>query len=243
MISPKVFSPNENSNFKMVEDLLTPKECETLIFEEIKKTIPEPIYYQIISFINNLYLKLKKPNGQINYEKNGLKDEEIDNKFYIKINNNLIDENKSLNIKIKELEKKLKEKDIIINENESKNETLNKIINEFKNIKDKDSYIEKYLKEKEKNEEIKKAIPFDINPGENLMSVIFTSQNQDINYSMVCKNTDDFTRLEKELYRIYPQYKEVENYFIVNGIKFNRYKNLEENKIKNGNVIILTTIE
>ena len=41
------------------------------------------------------------------------------------------------------------------------------------------------------------------------------------------------------IYAKYPRYAEEENYFIVNGNKINRNKTLEQNKIKNNDVITL----
>ena len=94
------------------------------------------------------------------------------------------------------------------------------------------------VKQKEKEiKELKSKFPFELSIGEKLMTIIFTSTDQKIHYSFICKNTDKFSRLEALLYEIYPEYKESENYFIANGIKVNRFKNLEENRIKNSDVI------
>ena len=41
---------------------LSPQQCQKLIFDTIKETIPEPTYYQITSFINVLAVQLKKLN-------------------------------------------------------------------------------------------------------------------------------------------------------------------------------------
>ena len=41
---------------------ISPEECQKLIFDVIKETIPNPTYYQIISFINVLAVQLKKLN-------------------------------------------------------------------------------------------------------------------------------------------------------------------------------------
>ena len=71
------------------------------------------------------------------------------------------------------------------------------------------------------------------------MTVIFTSFDQKIHYSLICKNTHIFNQLEILLYDKYPEYKETENFFIVNGIKINRFKTLEENKINNSDIILL----
>ena len=46
----------------MKAEYLSNIECQKLIFESIKEKIPEPTYYQIISFINVLALQLKKLN-------------------------------------------------------------------------------------------------------------------------------------------------------------------------------------
>ena len=81
--------------------------------------------------------------------------------------------------------------------------------------------------------------PFELLPGEKMMSVIFNSTKQDINYSVICKNTDLFVNIELKLYKEYPQYKENENFFTVDGNKINKYINLEQNHIKDNDIILL----
>ena len=71
------------------------------------------------------------------------------------------------------------------------------------------------------------------------MTIIFTSFDQKIHYSLICKNTLIFNQVEILLYDIYPEYKETENYFIINGKKINRFKTLEENEIKNSDIILI----
>jgi hypothetical protein len=56
---------------------------------------------------------------------------------------------------------------------------------------------------------------------------------------MITKNTENFSKLEISLYEKYPRYLDSENYFIVNGNKINRNRTLEQNKIKNNDVITL----
>ena len=75
------------------------------------------------------------------------------------------------------------------------------------------------------------------------MSIIFISTSQDIHCSIICKNTDEFHRIEGELYKKYPEYSENENFFLLNGKKINRYKTLEENGIKNNDKIMLNVID
>ena len=76
------------------------------------------------------------------------------------------------------------------------------------------------------------------------MSLIFTSADQVIHHSVICKNNENFNNVENRLYDDgFPEYKESENYFTFNGIKINKSKTLEENNIKNSDVIILNVID
>ena len=84
-----------------------------------------------------------------------------------------------------------------------------------------------------------------IKPGEIVYAINFVSQgNQDIfNYALPCKNTDLFVRLEEKLYNEYPKYKNYETYFEVKTKRIKRFKTLDENKIKNGDVINIFIVE
>jgi molybdopterin converting factor small subunit len=88
------------------------------------------------------------------------------------------------------------------------------------------------------NEKLKR-FPFILEKNENLMSVIFSSVNQKVNYSIVCKNTDTIHNLEVKLYQEFPRLYESENYFLCKGQIINKFKTFEENKIKNGDTILL----
>jgi len=130
--------------------------------------------------------------------------------------------------KIKNLELIIKEKDNIINEYNMK---------EIKNISNNDNdYINRI---KELEQEIEKFKKYCLLPGEKLITVKFISIDQKINFDIVAKNTDNFTKLEASLYEKYPKYKDTENYFHVNGKKLNRHRTLEENKIKDNDILTL----
>ena len=88
-----------------------------------------------------------------------------------------------------------------------------------------------------------KRYPFILERGEKIMSIVFTSVNQKINYSMICKNTDTINKLEEKLYEEYPKLSETNYYFICNGTVVNKFKKFEELKIKSGDIIILNEIE
>jgi hypothetical protein len=83
-----------------------------------------------------------------------------------------------------------------------------------------------------------------LSPGEKLITVQFISTDQVINnFRVIAKNNDKFSKLEDILYEKYPKYKETENYFIVNGKKINRNYTLEENKIRNNDILTLSEID
>ena len=88
-----------------------------------------------------------------------------------------------------------------------------------------------------------KRYPFSLEEGEKIMSIIFTSVNQKLNYSLICKNTDTIHKLEAQLYKEYPKLGDAEYYFICNGTVVKKFKTLEELKIKSGDVIVLNEVE
>ena len=71
-----------------------------------------------------------------------------------------------------------------------------------------------------------------------------TQGNQDIiNYSMACRTTDLFVSLEERLYQDFPKYRNVAKIFKVNDNKIFKDKTIEENNIKNNDIIFLFSIE
>ena len=90
------------------------------------------------------------------------------------------------------------------------------------------------------NNLIKTNSLYNIKPGEKIISINFTSVDQHINnYSIPCKNTDIFVRLEEQLYEDFPEYKDKETFFMKNAKKIKRFKSLEENNIKKNDVLML----
>ena len=78
-------------------------------------------------------------------------------------------------------------------------------------------------------------------PGEKILSINFVSNGFQgiMNYSLPCKNTELFVRLEEKLNNDYPELKDKETYFLVNGRKIKRFKTLDENQIKSNDAINL----
>ena len=105
----------------------------------------------------------------------------------------------------------------------------------FKLIKDKEAEIND-LKEK------LKRYPLILEKNEKLMSIICSSIDEKINYSIICKNTDNIYKIEEELYKEYPNLFENQNYiFSYKGKIINRYQTFESIHINNGDTIILNS--
>ena len=96
-------------------------------------------------------------------------------------------------------------------------------------------YTEKYAEIYEpnifKNEQEKEINKF--------ISVIFTSTDQKVHYSIVCQLEDNFSIIEQRLYEEYPEYKNLENNFIAKGNVIEKNKSLKKNNISNSDVITL----
>ena len=112
---------------------------------------------------------------------------------------------------------------------------MEKLKNELTNtsyniIKEKFQIYEKMKNELELN------IP---SPKEQLISVIFSSPDQNTICSVICKKTDSFSKIESLFYKEYPEYKKYQKIFISNGIEVDVSRNVEENNIKNSDIILV----
>ena len=161
--------------------------------------------------------------------------------------NNIYNEEK---LKIKDLEKKnikiqqineYLEKELKIereknynfsNMENTSNEDSNKIIKLYNEISKNQEEI-KNLKGK------LERFPFELFENEKLMSIIISTEDKNIQYSVIAKNTGKFLRIEEKFYDAFPEFGKVENSFYINGNKINKYQTLEENAIKNSELIII----
>ena len=119
---------------------------------------------------------------------------------------------------------------------ENMEKKMKKLKNELTNtsyniIKEKFQIYEKKIKN-----ELELNIP---SPKEQLISVIFSSPDQNTICSVICKKTDSFTKIESLFYKEYPEYKKYQKIFISNGIEVDISRNVEENNIKNSDIILV----
>ena len=141
-------------------------------------------------------------------------------------------ENASLKQQISQLQYQLNSQNNFQNMNKISNIQNNSFDKFIHLINEKENII-KDLKEKIQR------YPFVLEKNEKIMSIIFSSVNQKVNYSMVCKNTDTIHKLEEKLYEEYPYLSERENYFLCKGRLLNKFISFEKNNIKNGDIILL----
>ena len=93
-------------------------------------------------------------------------------------------------------------------------------------------------------EEVKKIKSYFLSEGEELISLVFNSNDQTLkDFKIIAKNSDKFNIIENIICEKYPIFKETFNYFIANGKKISKYHTLKENNIKNNDVIILNALD
>lgn len=198
------------------------KACTNAIKSGIVKVIVLITINLLLYIIESILVNISNVNNitEIKYITKYIEEKKVDN-------NNLSERNQIINVK----------KIITF-------EKINCVNFEIKNS-DKNELIKLYKELQSKNEEIselKSLNPYNLKIGEQLYSLVFLSNDYQIvnNFSLICKNTDPFTKVEQALYDKFPSLKETDiNFNIVDGIVVNRYKTLEENKIKSGDVIQL----
>ena len=151
-----------------------------------------------------------------------------------------------LKIKNKDLESKLNE---LENKNNLENENKNfkilansnniNIINEndFSNQEENINKLNKKIKDLEEKLE---RYPCILEKNEKLISIIIYSEDKSIHHSIISKNTDIFNKIVNEIYKIYPEISEKNNIFTYKGKIIDKSKSIENNEIKDGDVVILS---
>ena len=200
----------------------------------------------------NLIAKIEDLNKELQNEKNK---NNINNNIS-QLEKTIKKEKENMSLKLSNLEnenhiiKKEKEK-LIIEANKLKIEVMNEknknkdLITRIKDIEGKSSdkrIISLYQKIDQLRNQLSRY-PFELLEGEKIISVLFCSQDQKVNDSIICKNTDIFSEIERKLYKLYPKLTEKEHFFLVKGTKVNRNKSLEFNGISDHDKVILNEIE
>ena len=205
---------DESERGNLIKELL--EENEGKDFQEISNNINGEKVNKNIK-INSQYNEIEiKEDKKYNELLNQLNEEKNKNKKLSEQLSNKQKKVRELSDKIKLYECKIKAYEKIVN-------SYNLEINNLDNDNDNDN-----------NNEIKY-----VKPGEKILAIFFTSNQQDIHRPISCKNTDIFVKIEEQIYNEYPKYKDYNTYLTVNGNVIKRFKTLNENGIKDGNTIIV----
>ncbi len=178
--------------------------------------------------------KIKKLTDELNNEKDK-------NKKFSNESNKYENQNIILNQKVKDLQIVINNNILEIENLKRENIDLNKEINNINNQK-----MNLYSEIVNLNTQINKL---KMNKNTNLdfikpeiLCIQFISIDEIVDFAIPCKNTDIFGHLEEQLYKHYPDYKGTNNYFTCNGNVIDRFKTLEENKIRNSDKILLNRV-
>ena len=87
-----------------------------------------------------------------------------------------------------------------------------------------------------------KRYPLILEKDEKLISIIISSRDEKVHYSLICKNNNTINDIEEELYKVYPEYSEWNNIFLYKGKKIGKFQTLQSNNIKNGDILILDQV-
>ena len=74
---------------------------------------------------------------------------------------------------------------------------------------------------------------------QNLITLYFESGDQSLSCAVLCKETDIFNMVVNKLFVQKPEFKENLNYFLCGGNRINDYKSIKDNKIKDGDHILM----
>ena len=118
---------------------------------------------------------------------------------------------------------------------------INEIINNYSN--EKEIYELKLQEIENKIKLFKQAFPLEIlNEKEKVLTINLITDDENIHYSIICKNTDKLNKIIEQFYDNYPQYREYNNIFSFKGNEINMSNTLEENNINNNGIITIKSL-
>jgi len=108
-------------------------------------------------------------------------------------------------------------------------------------IENMDKFLPIILSKDKEISELKKKLDNSIllSEGEELISIIFIYEEQQVHYSVICKNVDILAIAEQKLFDKFPEMKEEEYDYYMNNTRLKRANKFKENKVNNGDIITL----
>ena len=217
----------------------------------------------LIQFISEQNIKLNKADDNIEIKFDVVDyNSQIYNSFHINTQANIpyysnqynaqVNNNSFYINQINELKRQLNEEksknQILFQKNTELNNIINNLKNNITNYEKKIKLLEKEIKNYKSDinslNNSTNSIKY-LRPGERILTVNFVSMGfQEIgHYSLACKNTDRFIKLEEKLNDDFKQLNNYETYFMVNGQRIKRFKTLDENNIKSNDIVSIFLID
>ena len=78
---------------------------------------------------------------------------------------------------------------------------------------------------------------------EKIISIMFFIPEQNIHYPIPCNEFDSFSKIENKLFEEFPELKSKNIYYLANGNTVNKTTTIKENKIKNGDTILINYLD
>ena len=123
-----------------------------------------------------------------------------------------------------------------LQKNQNQNSKIKALQEENKNLKNQLELKEKEINEMKLKNNNKKINLVNL---DDIMVINFQSNNPPINQGIKCLETETFAEVEEKLYKIYDELRNTNNMFTTNGGPILRFKSLKENKIKDGDKVLL----
>ena len=86
--------------------------------------------------------------------------------------------------------------------------------------------------------EIISRYPFKLLKNEFMLTLIIMTKDKKVIFSLICKNTDKFIKIQEKFYKKYPEYLENKGTFKIKNHLIQNNKTLEESNIKDNDIII-----
>ena len=125
----------------------------------------------------------------------------------------------------------------IKNNNKIKEENKDKINNK---LKEENINLKKEIK---KLKETISKYPLILSENEYIILLIIMTEDEKVIFSLMCKNTDKFIKIEEIFYEKYPEYIVNKGIFFLHNNIIDKNKTLEESGVKNNDIIIFKELK
>ena len=189
---------------------------------------------QNMNIMQNQNMNMQNQNINMNMQSQNMHNQNINmNMQNQNMNMNIQNQNMNMNIQNQNMNMNIQNQNI----NEQNQNNINYILEENERLKKEIKELKLRL---ENGDFERKTKMVDYNK---IRCVTFVSNDLQVICGLKCLITDTFAEVEEKLYKIYPEYRETNNIFQVNGKQILRFKTIEENNIQEGQGVQLVRLD